>query len=173
MKEVGAELRQAREHAVVDVFASQLVLQHLDAVLDRSLQGQIAVQQMVPDFVEQEARAAGEAHEVAGVVAPSGSEELDRIAVDRQKQGACDHDVDARQLETVAARPAPRDHHVQVALVARVLGRRFVGERLVDHVGVEQGELREQPPRFFAVRGVNVDPNETAALRCLEGGVKR
>ncbi len=138
-----------------------------------ALHVEVVRDQVIPDLVEEEARALREAHEVAAVVVANAVEERDRAAVDRQHEALAERDADPLQIEVVAALPVARDDQVQVAVVAAVLGRRLVAQREVHDVFADQTQRRQHagappPDRRRRGRSRRSVPSAIDAAACCE-----
>jgi hypothetical protein len=154
-----SEAGDAAEDVVVDV-ADQLGLQLLDAVLEPLLHLVVAVEQVVPDLVEQEAGALGVALEVAAVGAAHRREELGLPAVHRQQQVLEDDHVDALELEAGAAHAAGGQRQVQAVLVAHELRGGAVALRALDDLG-GTAQVAQRLPGAVVAMHADVQPRRT------------
>ena len=117
VQEIGAELAGLAEDRVLDL-ADQLLLHLLDALLEPLVDREVVVDQVIPELVEQEARALREPHEVSDVRLAHRLEEHGRALVQGQQVALAHHRVDALEVELVPDEPASRQHQVDVVLVA-------------------------------------------------------
>jgi hypothetical protein len=116
----------------------------LDPLLEHLVHREVVVDQVIPQLVEQEARALGEAHEVGVVALAHRLEEHRRPAVQGEQEVGAHHRVDALEVELVPDQAAARQHQVQVVVVARDLRRRLARQRVLDDLGRAQRQLAEQ-----------------------------
>jgi hypothetical protein len=91
--------------------------------------------------------------------------------VERHEERGAHDRVDTLEVELGAGEAAARHHQVHVVVVASDLRRRLARERILDDLGRDEAEIREQLAGLVDARDVDVDPAELPVLhRRLELG---